>query len=516
MYVVPDTHLEFFQNLNIDSDYENTIYFPTTQAKDDYFATIPSIKTPRCTYQREKRGYCRVEIPIGQLYGRSYMRFRNNQFENKWFYAFVENVEYINDITTEVQYAIDVMMTWMGSYTIDQCFVERQHSETDNIGDNLVPENVDTSEMVHNGVPITTGHMTNWCYLVMSTPDTLRPPASDTLGFYSGWNYVRYDSASGLTSYLAGLSSTEQERVQAIFYVPADFVPSGSQVAPIDYVLNINKPTTNDTLDGYTPKNNKLYTYPYTLLTAYSPDGAVQQYKYELFTGSTVAQFDMVGVTGEQAQVSILPRAYNRIPLIGSGYIGTTDLQLGLTITSFQMCSWTSDTFKAFLAQQITQIPGMMFDLSVGAMATGMGLNPMALPSALLRTAGSLGTVTGKMMEHYLKPYEVKGNVAYQLATVAGYKDFVFYKDTVRSDVARRIDDYFTMFGYAQNIVAQPKINVRPYYTYVKTLGCHINGSFPEEDKRQIESIFNQGVRFWKEDHTHIGDYTVNNAPTGA
>lgn len=518
--IIPDTEIQFFRNIHIDPDHENTIYFTSESAKDTYFDNIPHIVARKCYYQRERRNYCRVEFPLSDLLNRQYMRFKNSQFENKWFYAFVDDVEYINNITTEVHYTLDPVMTWMGQFDLDECFIERQHTETDNIGDNLVPEKLDTSETVHNGTPTSSGHMHNWCYLVMSTPDNNNPPAGDTLGYYSGWSYQRFNTANDLTVYLEGLSAIQQELVQGIFYVPSDFI-SNTTTSPVTYNINISKPTTADFLDNYQPKNNKLYTYPYNYLYVVSTDGPQEELRYELFRGND-ASFLLMGVTGEQAQVALLPQSYDGLPIFDSGGIRTmTDMDKILTITSFQMCSWTADTFKAFLAQQITNIPTLVTQVTKAGVYGALGM-PAESVAQMALARPMLDKVTGAMTNHYFRPYEVKGDIAYQLATVGRYKDFYFYRDSVRGDVAKRIDDYFTMFGYAVNDVAKPNMCARPYYTYIKTIGCHVNTVFTgAEDVRFIEECFNNGMRLWNganlgtTQDAYIGNYsTLDNSPT--
>ena len=74
------------------------------------------------------------------------------------------------------------------------------------------------------------------------------------------------------------------------------------------------------------------------------------------------------------------------------------------------------------------------------------------------------------------------------------------------------IDDYFTMFGYAVRQIGVPNMNARPYFTYVKTVGCTVHGNMPSDHAKQIEQIFDKGVRFWKS-VDNIGNYNLNNAP---
>ena len=92
-------------------------------------------------------------------------------------------------------------------------------------------------------------------------------------------------------------------------------------------------------------------------------------------------------------------------------------------------------------------------------------------------------------------------------------KDFYFEEKCITKNYAMMIDDYFTMFGYAIKQVGTPNMNARPYFTYVKTIGCTVHGNLPSDDGAEIESIFDRGVRFWK-NHSNIGNYSLNNAPT--
>lgn len=543
-YITPDTELQFFQNMNLDTDYENTIYFSSTQAKDAYFDALPSIKCPSCYYQREKRGYCRVEVPISQMIDRNYMRFKNKQFEGKWFYAFINDVEYINNITTQVNFTLDVMMTWMGTFTLDQCFVERNHTATDAIGDNIVPENIPIVNLVDGNTfyetsgtpsdlvasPKRSGVMgsedtttfvntdADWQYLVVLTPSQTDQPSGNLLGIYSGYYYHMCADASALTSYLNGLQPLSIDRVQAIFYVPKFFDtfsnPSPTDPAPKGKSLVIPKPAVGHTdLNGYVPKNNKMYTYPYNFIKVFNTEGDESDYQFELFSGS-ICQFNIQGIIGEQTQIMCTPVNYRNRRTI----ITAPNVQNQMVMKNFPMCAWTADTFRAYLAQQLVAIPGAAIDLvTSGLIGDMMGVSPAVNSVRGVKMAtGSLSEMTKGMYYKSQVPSEARGTNAPQLACAGPfpYKDFWFFRKCVRADEAKRIDDYFTMYGYAINEVRQPSINVRPYYTYVKTIGCHVGGSFPAADQRTIEEIFNKGVRFWNQDHTHIGDYSVNNAPT--
>ena len=45
-------------------------------------------------------------------------------------------------------------------------------------------------------------------------------------------------------------------------------------------------------------------------------------------------------------------------------------------------------------------------------------------------------------------------------------------------------------------------------FDYVQTSDCHVDGGAPNEDITLIESIYDNGIRFWHDDN--IGDFNNN------
>lgn len=521
-YVVPNSELQFFRNVNIDPDYENTIYFPNTASKDAYFDNIPHLAVRNCYYQREEREWCRVELPMSQMYNRTYMRFKNTSFEDKWFYAFIDDVVYINNITTQVYYTIDKIMTWMGDFDLDECFVERNHSTTDSIGDNVVVERFDVGEKIYNDVS-KTDLLDEYCYLLVQTPTQLYPtPNSSRYGYYSGLVYHYFATISGLNSWMSTAQQSDIDAIQGLFYVPTRFFPNivrpsdgvtNPAYGPIEGAKSIAKPVAGlTTIDGYVPRNNKLYTYPFYDLLVRTTEGESKEFRFERFQ-TAYAQFKVRGIVGEQTQITLIPISYN--------YPNATDYCYNetMSLTDFPMCSWNVDTYKAFLAQQLVTLPATLLRGASQAMVGNVA-------GAVTTGADTvLQYVTGAFQSN-LHPYENRGKDTPQLSLsnngtdITQYKDFYFYRESIKRELAERLDGYFDMFGYAQNRVMQPQMCARPYYTYVKTIGCHISGFMPASDMRAIEEIFNRGVRLWVGSalasdpaNIYIGNYSLNNAP---
>ena len=101
------------------------------------------------TYQRIDKTI-NVGINAESLYDCNYIMFQNTSFGNKWFYAFITGVEYKGNNCSTISYEMDVMQTWFFDYTIKPCFVEREHILVDEIGANLVEENLELGEYIYD------------------------------------------------------------------------------------------------------------------------------------------------------------------------------------------------------------------------------------------------------------------------------------------------------------------------------------------------------------------------------
>ena len=55
------------------------------------------------------------------------------------------------------------------------------------------------------------------------------------------------------------------------------------QNTPLTEIFNVSKPAT---LNGYTPKNNKLKTFPFCFLNMANNNGTTNTLQYELFQGN--------------------------------------------------------------------------------------------------------------------------------------------------------------------------------------------------------------------------------------
>lgn len=110
--------------------------------------TKAKFKLEKYSYQR-KNGVLTVALTTEQLYDCNYIAYKNTSFENKWFYGFITNIEYVSNDVTNIYFSEDVLQTWMFDYTLNPCFVAREHTLDDTIGSNIQPENLELGPYIY-------------------------------------------------------------------------------------------------------------------------------------------------------------------------------------------------------------------------------------------------------------------------------------------------------------------------------------------------------------------------------
>jgi hypothetical protein len=123
----------------------------------------------------------------------------------------------------------------------------------------------------------------------------------------------------------------------------------------------------------------------------------------------------------------------------------------------------------------------------------------------------NIGNAMIQKKQHELITNAVHGDLNNgDVTTASGNNCYKFYRMSVRSEYAKLIDDYFSMYGYQVNEVAIPHITGRLNWNFVKTIGANIEGDIPENDINELKSIFNTGVTLWHNPSTYL-DYSQSN-----
>jgi len=519
MYIEPGTNIKLLKNVPLDNTYNHTLYFYSASAQSDYFAGLAKYNLTGYTYQRVKKGVARVGIKADNLYDCNYMMFQNANFGTKWFYAFITSVEYVNNETSDVFFEIDVMQTWFFDYSLQRCFVEREHTSTDVIGQHIEPESVATGEYVMNSYkPIT--YMTDMCVIIaiVDTNDTTDGTLYD--GIYGSaqlWVYSSTDTQAindKINEYIQ-----QTDAILSIYMCPKIFIgeiPSTNRLSygqsAVTTTISLDAISGTESLDGYTPKNKKLYTYPYNFYHVDNAAGNELPLRYEFF--ESLKPVVQISGTVTQPVVAVLrPCSYKGV----SGYseLGgyTTYNAESIQLNNYPICSWNVDSYQAWVAQN--SVPLVLNSAaSLGNAAIGASFS--ANPNAVMGTSiiGQVASVASQWYQASIASDISKGNFNNGGPNVANHKQqFYGGRCSVTAEYARMIDDYFNMFGYAVRRVKVPNTHQRPHWNYVKTIGCVVDGSVPADDMKKICSIYDNGVTFWISGD-EVGHYGLDNSPS--
>lgn len=528
-YIEPNSSADFFFDTGLSMSHENTLYFASESAKNSYFSGLTKVSVSELTYQRENRGWIRVGLPVSRLYNVDYMRFTNASFENKYFYAFVTQINYVNNITTEVQYVLDPLMTWMGTFGLKECYIDRQHTIRDGIGNNIADEGIPVGNYITEATTeLATYNKTNSvARIAVADGETLQ---GTNFGIYSGCSEIDCASVDEIKTQIQTLVNNNQsESIVSIVMIPSNFTTHSPVISTISPA--IAKPYSS--FDGYVPRNNKLFCYPYKYCTVDNGEGSTIDFMYEYFgttpdeTSSGSFTFTTVGCGySSSCEVLLFPVNYK----LNSG------LEYRLTMTHFPQCSFAVNSYEAYLAQKnayfeqdfaltasrgITKIESNTGKGAIsGALSGGipgaiMGGANGFLSSVVEGSASLHDVVKDNLILNEIRPESpsvMHGTPSPDVMWSYGHKAFILYEKCITKNYAMMLDSYFDMYGYAVKQHGTPNMNARPHWTYVKTIGCDTTGNLPASDKKAIESIFDSGVRFWH-NLSEMGNYSLDNAP---
>ena len=494
-------------------------------------------------YQRVGKGKIRIKEAADDIYDCNYLSFKNPNTRTgtttgtRTFYAFITNIEYINNITSEITFQIDPMQTWLPGTGLDyellQCFIERQHTLTDRPGDNLVPENLFCGDYLYTDPQgATSGQLGNVVkpmkLIVAATFDTNYDDQGGVYnaGLFSGLTYNIFDGdyngAQAAANFIDGaVSRGKANGIVCVYYAPEKF-SSVSSTAKKFTVYGHNR---SNNIDGYNPKNAKLQTFPYQYELVSDLQGNSKIYPYEYFdSGYGIAEFELTGDFTCNPMLILAPKNY-----LGIG-ANNVNYEQKITLSGWPQVAWNTDTFKAWLAQVKASAPftamqigwgGEAMSLRAGAtldiarMAgnsafTGAVIGTSIMPElGLLSAASNIANILSQGSLADIKANQPHGTQAGTALAACGLLDFAMYKCTIRREFAEIIDNYFTMYGYAIKRIDQPMIHARQRYTYIKTQGCKINGNLPADAEKIICDIFDRGITFWA-DHNNPLVYGSN------
>jgi len=124
MAIQPDTNL-YLLKCPLELSNKHQLTFTNKNQQFNYFSNLENLEINRISYQR-KDSVIRYPGHIDSLLEYNYCMYQNDNYSNKWFYAFIVSMEYVNDSMTNIYIKTDVFQTWQFDLIYKQSFIERE------------------------------------------------------------------------------------------------------------------------------------------------------------------------------------------------------------------------------------------------------------------------------------------------------------------------------------------------------------------------------------------------------
>lgn len=487
-------------NINVTRDYTHVLNFNQSQMIDLCIANAV-YNSSDYEFIRADENTLQVQCNYNTALTANYICIIDASFTSKAIFGFIDDVKYISDGCCRIKFTWDNFHTWHSYINRHNVFVDRQHPQIDVRFANLQPEPFTGDLYKTSGSININVNPTQFVALFseMWTGGGFVPPdpESSAFGFIDNLPHTMYEYIDNIDSANYNLSRF------AIYY--QHYIEAGKANDLLSMYL---RPTPHESsytfsvhneLDGYTPRNQKMYNSPFCIYKLSNNAGQNLSLKPELCGNSLSVKWKCCDCG--KAQSFLYP----------AEYAGRTDnYDFGLLIDNYMTVPMAVDSYAAWVGQSSAGAAANI------ALSGGMGLlgaltgNPLAL-------AGAVGGAISEIGNIFVKPDNMAdtvvgrsgGSVINQAMQL--YMFTVEYQ-TISADVAKRIDDYFTIYGYAQNCIQYVNTsNPRFPWHFVKIGQREIIGTANRVPKKAFEDINNAyraGLTFWG-DNSQIGNYNI-------
>lgn len=513
----PTTNLRLLST-PLESDYGNTLWFPNIAAQTAYF-TSKTVKTYANFNYIKKDNTIVVPDEVDNLYNCNYIMYQNSNFGTRWFYAFINRMEWASNGSTRLYVSTDVIQTWFFDITYYQSYVDRCHSDTDVVGDNIVPESFTTGDAGGYQQAGSQDLSPNWV-LVYATAQYDGSPAPAVTGSKiasgSGLVYNKAFNQSDLTEvlnqYVKNGTATAISRIQQ--------VPVGNHSPTISFS---KYPSA---IHGYVPTNKKLLSGAF--ITNYATMyGQEINFNPVFINGNSVSM--QIDVEGTGGVISCIVTNY------GSSNVANISMNAAVPEATWAYNQYKNDYnlhsgSNSIYVQRSKE--NRRFNLYQGALtAAGGALNvigagvDLANPvtwakggvsaalssgisgaSSILSGAQTTGQIQAgideisqdlmAINESYNAP--ATGGVPASNMFIQSGKTALSYGYKVPPlELVKRCDKYLSVYGYKQSEYRTINLHARLNWTFIKTVSLNASGNFPDEDMKIIKNAFNNGIFFW-------------------
>lgn len=460
----------------------------------------------------------------------------------------ITSVEWKNPDTSFVYFVVDAFMTYQLMVDWDKtiAYIEREHVKEDwsNGGSTPLFTNIGMYEdfKVTPDTPLYHKEITYKPNLVLvHSPYGMdaKPSFEGTTngGLYSSLNSPIFGAtaANNFFTKVAEEKEASINNIMGVYGVPSEWggaIQNGTPRETTEELPVVEDPSTNMTTYEVKYRNAKCWAAPYCIIKLFSSDGSSLTFNPQWFGNEAESYKLRTKIVGSGGQFGGAACTFDNA---AGAFDWKNWNDFTVFIRELPKCPWTADGFREWsqiqngniLARQVNtfihgiagtangvnSIIGASSSENEGGIVGGIGQIATAISSATAQMASiqasiNLAQATGATVEgtgSYGPLFDI-GQDAW------GFK-VVYY--IVQNYIMRSIDQFFDRFGYRVNVLKKIGLKNRPYWTFVKTVECHVanNTGIPVSFQNQINAMFNSGVTLWNPDKYKtghkIGDFSV-------
>lgn len=281
-----------------------------------------------------------------------------------------------------------------------------------------------------------------------------------------------------------------------------------SPVAQEVYVVDSNKYSR---FTRYS--ESKLMMYPYTVVEINDNAGHSMDVRLENINSEalTVNIFSNVGTTIKTA-LSVSNLNTTGVNKIDSLFNATVH---SIPVKNDNLASFIQSNHNAMKVANVNSA----FNALIGLAGAGIGFSVGGAGGAIMGLSGASQVASGLLniqtnnaklqdADNSNPSVSNMGNNA-DFDYTNGFNGYTMRYKQLKPEYAKKLSDFFKVYGYKINELKIPNLTTRARFNYVKCIEANIRGSMSEPELRELRNMFQNGITLWHDNN--IADYTGNN-----
>lgn len=504
------TNIKLYKGIPWDSTLENIRWFSSASERNTFLAGKLAGNWDSCSVVKTGKAI-RVQALYNNCIDCNYLSFVNPGMGDtlRTYYAWVTSVNYVNVQTVEIEYQIDWIQTYLFEFAFESCLVEREHVNDDTFGKNVIPENLDSGEYITDTVVEKT--FAPAVVLFYVDKDEYQSTVKDNM-YMPGT--VIFGTMSNLDAIGAALSSLNAtpERVIGLFMGVTEMISGSSNTFFSTTFSSSEFQSFQEGTESYIPQNKKLLTYPYKLCALDNFQGEVEQFRWEECNNKGTLELAIEGAALPKPSMICFPINYKDLTATDT-HTNNYSQQM-VVYNNFPSCPYITDAYAAWVSQYGTsKAISQAASVVIGGVSLAASIGTGNIPGMVASTAGVIESVANFNQEqksHQIHSAQLHGSISESGLQYA--RDMIGFRLThysIKNKAAKRIDNFFTRYGYRVDEVKVPNITGRQYVNYVKCQSGHVGGNIAIDAKLAMEQALSRGTSFWHVDNID-GELTSN------